>query len=98
MSTFLNESFVVKSDRVEYTESEIISQYKYEVTRVEDNVVTPTTEEMVFKTQRKVPKLGAMIVGLGGNNGTTVTAGILANKHGITWNTKEGFVSFLVSQ
>lgn len=90
MSTFLNESFVVKSNRVEYTESEIISQYNYEVTRVEDNVVTPVTEKMVFKTQRKIPKLGMMIVGLGGNNGSTVMAGILSNKHGITWNTKEG--------
>lgn len=90
MSTFLNESFVVKSDRVEYTEAEIISQYNYEVTRVEDNVVTPVTEKLVFKTQRKVPRLGAMIVGLGGNNGSTVAAGILANSRGITWETKEG--------
>lgn len=80
----------MKSNRVEYTESEIISQYNYEVTRVEDNVVTPVTEKMVFKTQRKIPKLGMMIVGLGGNNGSTVMAGILSNKHGITWNTKEG--------
>lgn len=31
-----------------------------------------------------------MLVGLGGNNGSTLTAGILANKHGVTWMTKEG--------
>ena len=31
-----------------------------------------------------------MLVGLGGNNGTTVTAGILANKRGLKWETKEG--------
>lgn len=31
-----------------------------------------------------------MIVGWGGNNGSTVTASILANKQGLTWNTKEG--------
>lgn len=31
-----------------------------------------------------------MLVGLGGNNGTTVTAGILANRHGMTWMTKDG--------
>lgn len=31
-----------------------------------------------------------MLVGLGGNNGTTVTAGVLANKHNITWQTKQG--------
>lgn len=31
-----------------------------------------------------------MLVGWGGNNGTTVTGGVLANKHGITWMTKDG--------
>jgi len=29
-------------------------------------------------------------VGWGGNNGTTVTGGILANKHALKWQTKEG--------
>lgn len=31
-----------------------------------------------------------MLVGWGGNNGSTVTAAILANKHKMTWETKEG--------
>jgi myo-inositol-1-phosphate synthase len=31
-----------------------------------------------------------MIVGLGGNNGTTLTAGIIANRLGLSWHTKEG--------
>ena len=31
-----------------------------------------------------------MLVGLGGNNGTTVTGGIIANKLNLTWTTKEG--------
>jgi myo-inositol-1-phosphate synthase len=31
-----------------------------------------------------------MLVGWGGNNGSTVTAGILANRYNITWNTKKG--------
>ena len=34
-----------------------------------------------------------MLVGLGGNNGTTLMAGILANKLGITWITKDGVKS-----
>jgi len=29
-------------------------------------------------------------VGLGGNNGSTITAGIIANKLGLKWNTKDG--------
>lgn len=31
-----------------------------------------------------------MLVGIGGNNGTTVVATNLANKHGISWHTKNG--------
>ncbi len=31
-----------------------------------------------------------MLVGWGGNNGSTITAGVLANKHNIRWNTKSG--------
>lgn len=31
-----------------------------------------------------------MLVGWGGNNGTTITAGILANKHKLTWFNKRG--------
>lgn len=45
---------------------------------------------MTVTTQAKVPRLGLMIVGLGGNNGTTLTGMILANKHNLTWTTKRG--------
>ena len=31
-----------------------------------------------------------MLVGLGGNNGSTFTAGIIANRKGLTWETKQG--------
>lgn len=31
-----------------------------------------------------------MLVGIGGNNGTTTLATILANRHSISWNTKRG--------
>jgi myo-inositol-1-phosphate synthase len=31
-----------------------------------------------------------MLVGLGGNNGSTFTAGILANRKNLTWATKQG--------
>ncbi|MEQ2196508.1 Inositol-3-phosphate synthase 1-A [Xenoophorus captivus] len=43
---------------------------------------------MTFRTERRVPRLGVMLVGWGGNNGTTVTAAVLANKLGLTWRTK----------
>lgn len=43
-----------------------------------------------IKTKSAVPKIGVMLVGLGGNNGSTFTAGILANKKNQTWETKQG--------
>jgi len=43
-------------------------------------------------TERRVPKLGVMLVGLGGNNGSTLVAGILANKQNLSWEAKNGTV------
>jgi myo-inositol-1-phosphate synthase len=44
-------------------------------------------------TKTTVPKVGLMLVGWGGNNGSTLTAGLLANKEHLTWETKEGIQS-----
>lgn len=41
-------------------------------------------------TTAKVPRTGLMMVGLGGNNGTTFTGMCLANKHNLTWHSKRG--------
>ncbi|MEQ2171379.1 Inositol-3-phosphate synthase 1-A [Goodea atripinnis] len=60
------------------------------ITYNETNSVTPRSTEMTFRTERRVPRLGVMLVGWGGNNGTTVTAAVLANKLGLTWRTKNG--------
>jgi myo-inositol-1-phosphate synthase len=43
-----------------------------------------------IETQTKIPSLGVMLVGWGGNNGSTLTAGILANRHSLSWETKSG--------
>jgi len=43
-----------------------------------------------IKTEKAVPRLGVMLVGLGGNNGSTFVAGILANKRQLSWRTKNG--------
>lgn len=50
--------------------------------------VKKITHEVV--TETKVPKIGVMLVGLGGNNGSTFTAGIIANKKNQSWETKNG--------
>lgn len=50
----------------------------------------PRTTRIQFRTLKHVPKLGVLLVGWGGNNGSTVTAATLAHKHNMTWRTKEG--------
>ena len=52
--------------------------------------VIPKEIALTIKTEIKVPKLGVMMVGWGGNNGTTVTAALLANKVNVSWPTKNG--------
>lgn len=76
--------------------SSITSTYTYTGTEVHvdpstgDITATPTHQGFVFHTDARVPKTGVMIVGWGGNNGTTITAALLAHQHGLTWRTKSG--------
>eukprot|EP00879_Flechtneria_rotunda_P005808 GHRR01006112.1.p1 GENE.GHRR01006112.1~~GHRR01006112.1.p1 ORF type:complete len:269 (+),score=71.15 GHRR01006112.1:77-883(+) len=94
-ANMLIDNFVVQSPHVAYSDQHITSTYNYDTTKLHRDekgqwIVAPTSTEYQFRVDRRVPKLGVMLVGLGGNNGTTVLAGILANKHGITWMTKDG--------
>jgi myo-inositol-1-phosphate synthase len=87
--------FTVNAPNVEYTEETIKTKYTYRTTDVSQNaegkyVAVPKQTLYDFKVDRKIPKTGVMLVGWGGNNGTTVTAGIIANKRDLTWETKEG--------
>jgi len=88
------ELFTVQSPNVKYTDSDITSKYAYRTTEVNVTdgkyVASPKEKLYDFKTERNVGKVGLMLVGLGGNNGTTVTAGILANRQGLSWDTREG--------
>ena len=84
----------IKSEAAKKTEDYIESVYKYQTTRVEKAPngihVRPVTHEMMFRTKSSAPRLGVMLVGWGGNNGSTVTATILANKLNLSWKTKHG--------
>ena len=84
----------VVSPDVQYTKDHIISDYVYETARVkrdgESLLVHPVRTNYKFKTQRKVPRLGCMLVGWGGNNGSTVTGAVIANRLNMTWMTKTG--------
>jgi len=93
--TYSSQPVEVQSDKVTYTEHCITAEYEYQASiceSMEDGVlkVTPESTSYTIETERVVPRTGVMIVGWGGNNGTTVTAGILANRLGTTWVTKEG--------
>eukprot|EP01138_Halocafeteria_seosinensis_P006081 gb/GECG01006216.1/.p1 GENE.gb/GECG01006216.1/~~gb/GECG01006216.1/.p1 ORF type:complete len:575 (+),score=98.16 gb/GECG01006216.1/:1-1725(+) len=93
-SLYSDNTIEVSAPNVSYTEDHIKAEYVYETTDVEihDNkvVATPLKEKFHFKTDRKVPRTGMMIVGLGGNNGTTVTASILANRNNVQWRDRHG--------
>ncbi|VDO79640.1 unnamed protein product [Heligmosomoides polygyrus] len=52
--------------------------------------VTPKEHEYVFRTQLKPKKTGLLLVGLGGNNGSTSVGAIFANRNKMTWRTKDG--------
>lgn len=87
--------FTVESPNVTYTEKEINSKYTYRTTSVSESssgqyIASPKETVYNFKVDRKVGKTGMMLVGWGGNNGSTVTAGIIANRDGLTWETREG--------
>ena len=92
----LANTFNVEAKNVEQKGSEIYSTYTYETSKVVSNdkgiTIVPYSKKIEFKTDTKIPKLGVMIVGWGGNNGTTVTNGILANKLSLKWETKRGEV------
>ncbi|NXT34786.1 INO1A synthase, partial [Pelecanoides urinatrix] len=88
------ETFLVESPDVTYSKDFIEAKYTYSTVHVcKENGVTkvrPCSTRFTFRTGRHVPRLGVMLVGWGGNNGTTVTAAVLANKLGLSWMTKTG--------
>ncbi|KAJ2807678.1 Myo-inositol-1-phosphate synthase [Coemansia guatemalensis] len=89
-------AFKVDSPNVRYGADGIESDYLYDTTVVSRDAESgqlkakPTKVHYQFKTKTNVGRVGLMMVGWGGNNGTTVTASILANRKGISWETRKG--------
>ncbi|KAH9174987.1 inositol-3-phosphate synthase [Lactarius sanguifluus] len=87
------DAITVQSENTVYTDEYITSKFHNRgadvvVQEGSRYVVKPTVTPFEFRTQRKVPKTGLMLVGIGGNNGTTLVATVLANRHNISWHTK----------
>lgn len=52
--------------------------------------VFPESISLKIRTGRNVPKLGLMLVGWGGNNGSTLSAALEANRRQLQWRKKTG--------
>lgn len=85
----------VVSPNVHYSDQYIEVDYQYQTTSVLSDgpsgyTVRPETTELSIRTDRQVPRLGLMLVGWGGNNGSTITAALEANKRALEWRTRTG--------
>ncbi|XP_052872601.1 inositol-3-phosphate synthase [Anopheles cruzii] len=85
----------VLSPNVRYSDEHIEVDYQYQTTTVvsagpSGYTVKPETTELNIRTERRVPRLGLMLVGWGGNNGSTLTAALDANKRSLEWRTRQG--------
>ncbi|KAI9216219.1 hypothetical protein BC828DRAFT_393982 [Blastocladiella britannica] len=87
--------FTVDAPNVSYTAGVIEADYSYSSTKVHKLPsggyrAEPVSVNYKFSTDCHVPRLGVMLVGWGGNNGSTLTASILANRAKMSWETREG--------
>ncbi|KAG5349877.1 Inositol-3-phosphate synthase [Termitomyces sp. T112] len=87
-------AITVQSENTLYSDEYITSKFYNRGSNVTVNdghfTITPTVDPYQFQTQRAVSRTGLMMIGVGGNNGTTLCATILANRHNIIWHTKSG--------
>jgi len=70
----------------------IISKFNERYTLMSDDETSfkNVNKQHIIETDKRIPKLGVMLVGIGGNNGSTFVAGVLANKKKMEWETKQG--------
>jgi myo-inositol-1-phosphate synthase len=77
-----------------YSNEYIESKYIYEMNHCEVDhqskqvKIIPRKYQYDFRTKRQVQRTGVMLVGWGGNNGTTITGATIANRENITWMRK----------
>ncbi|CAB3403942.1 unnamed protein product [Caenorhabditis bovis] len=91
----ISKRIIVHSPNVKINEDNTMeSRFVYRKNHIESRAdglhITPKEHEYVFKTQLKPRKTGLLLVGLGGNNGSTAVGSIYANRYAMTWRTKEG--------
>ncbi|KAI0987885.1 hypothetical protein GJ496_005771 [Pomphorhynchus laevis] len=52
-------------------------------------IVSPAQYAMDIRTKKHVPRVGVMMAGIGGNNGSTLVGTVLSNKMKLSWRTKQ---------
>lgn len=93
---YFSPTIKVANDKTHYSETKLTTQYRYVNSVVAKSEVDgtlevrPTAQDYEFQVDLKIPKIGVMLVGLGGNNGTTLVASVLANRDKIRFHTKDG--------
>ena len=75
--------------------NELLADFVYKRNNIETlengNIeIKQESHEFTFKTKLKPAKTGLMLVGIGGNNGSTVTGAIIANRQKMSWETRNG--------
>ena len=77
------------------TDKEIVVNYSNRFTIYDEaeTATKPMLQQKKIVTSKDVPRVGVMLVGLAGNNGSTFVAGVIANREKMTWETKNGAVS-----
>uniref|UniRef100_A0A336M0U0 inositol-3-phosphate synthase n=1 Tax=Culicoides sonorensis TaxID=179676 RepID=A0A336M0U0_CULSO len=84
----------VNSNKVKYCDDSIEVDYEYKTSVVQKNndsvTVEPRDVALKIRTETKVPRVAVMLVGWGGNNGSTLTASLEANRRKLEWRTRTG--------
>lgn len=83
---------VVESPNVTNDGQTLTSVYEHRRNQIARNgnkiTITPQVHQYRFKTQLRPQKTGILLVGIGGNNGTTVVGATIANREQMEWRTR----------
>jgi len=88
--------FSIDSDAIiEDTPIQIVTKFQSRTSKIihgpSSISVKVETTDYLIKTDRTVPKkLGLLMIGWGGNNGSTLTAALIANRKNLSWKTRRG--------
>ncbi|XP_055390356.1 inositol-3-phosphate synthase [Condylostylus longicornis] len=91
----MSELLQINSSNLLKTNDYIEADYCYQTSQVHrlsngKLKVEPNNINLKIRTNTKLPKLGVMLVGWGGNNGSTLTAALEANRRKLEWSTRTG--------